>query len=262
MPIVVEKAAREDEHPLDRIAGGDYDFLDFGCSKGGSLRLGMELFGGERGLGIDFDPAKVAASRAAGHDAVLADVTALDLDAGAVSFVLLMHFLEHLAGFDTARKALNSACRVARDFVFIRHPWFDSDAALFDMGFKFYWSDWHGHPNRFGKIDFFKVLSRSKRVHRWFLLGYDRLEDTLSTDLIALSGPLDSQGATEDDMAVRVRRPIPFQTYRQIACLVQINPEFEVRDVLAELKQRRHELIHDSWSGRGAAGSDDAASGR
>ena len=52
----------------------DYDFLDFGCSKGGSMEFAQATFGG-RGLGLDIDPAKVAASKAAGFDAAVQDVS-------------------------------------------------------------------------------------------------------------------------------------------------------------------------------------------
>jgi SAM-dependent methyltransferase len=230
----------------EQIAAGDYDFLDFGCSKGGSLLLGKELFGGRRGLGLDIDAAKVAAARCAGHDAVLADVTNLNLAPGAVSFVLMMHFLEHLPGYEAARQAIESATRIARDFVFIRHPWFDSDGALFDLGLKFYWSDWRGHPNRFGKLDFFKVLARARRVHRWLLLGYEPVMDTLSRDLVDLEGPADSQATSQSAISDRPRQIIGVPTYRQIAGLVQINPAFDVEPLLAKLRQRHHLLIYDS----------------
>jgi hypothetical protein len=231
---------------LSALRGGEYDFLDFGCSKGGSLQLGKGLFGGRRGLGIDLDPAKVAASRHAGHDAMQADATSLQLATGSVSFVLMMHFLEHLPGFGPAQMAIKSACRVARDFVFIRHPWFDSDGALFDLGLKFYWSDWRGHPNRFGKIDFFKVLSQVPSVRRWCLFGYVRINTTATRDLIELNGPSDSQGATAADLERRASRPIDFRTYQQIACFIQINPDFELKPVFAALRLRGHELIFDS----------------
>lgn len=35
------------------------DFIDFGSSKGGSINLGIQIFGGENGLGIDIDAEKI-----------------------------------------------------------------------------------------------------------------------------------------------------------------------------------------------------------
>src|SRR5215470_13328342 len=63
----------------------DTDFLDFGCSRGGSLRVAAALFGGQNGLGVDIDPAKVAAAQEAGAAAIVADATALSLPADSVS---------------------------------------------------------------------------------------------------------------------------------------------------------------------------------
>lgn len=37
----------------------DYDFLDFGCSQGASLRFGVNTLRGTRGIGFDIDPQKV-----------------------------------------------------------------------------------------------------------------------------------------------------------------------------------------------------------
>ena len=54
-----------------------YDFIDFGCSKGGSIEFAKKSFGVERGVGIDIDPAKVATARAAGHNAMIADARKL-----------------------------------------------------------------------------------------------------------------------------------------------------------------------------------------
>ena len=33
-----------------------YDFVDFGCSSGGSIKFAMERLGGVNGIGVDLDP--------------------------------------------------------------------------------------------------------------------------------------------------------------------------------------------------------------
>ena len=72
-----------------------YDFLDFGCSTGGSMRFGQQRLGGKRGLGIDIDEQKVAATRMAGYDAECVDLTDPKRFSGKVRFTILSHFLEH-----------------------------------------------------------------------------------------------------------------------------------------------------------------------
>jgi len=107
-----------------------FDFIDFGASTGGSIDFALRILGGERPLGIDIDPEKVARMQAEGFDCIEADVTALDLQENSVRFVVLSHFLEHLPTLDHVRRALQSASRVASEFLFIQGPFFDADEYL------------------------------------------------------------------------------------------------------------------------------------
>lgn len=114
------------------------DFLDFGCSSGSSIKFAKERFGAERGVGIDIDPVKVAKTRDLGFEAIEADASALKLPPKSVSFCIMSHFLEHLPGLRVAQKCISSACRVSRDFVYIKPPWFDADFDLWKLGYKVY----------------------------------------------------------------------------------------------------------------------------
>lgn len=126
-----------------------YDFVDFGCSKGGSMRFAMDALGGQRGIGLDIDPDKVDACRRSGFEAEVADLTELgEAWEQSARFVTLSHFLEHLPTRELAFRCLDSAIKVARSFVFVRQPYFDADRYLHSEGLKLFWSDWHGHPNK------------------------------------------------------------------------------------------------------------------
>lgn len=128
-----------------------YDFLDLGCSAGGSIPYCQKRFGANRGLGIDTDPAKVAKARAAGLDALHADATRLtDLPGLRESghrfrFVSMLHFLEHLPSPAAVEDVLRNAAAVATDFLFIRHPSFEGEAYLSTLGLRQYWWRWSGH---------------------------------------------------------------------------------------------------------------------
>lgn len=107
--------------PVDP-AMGVYDYLDFGCSEGGSLSFARDVLGGRRGLGLDIDPQKVAKARSAGFEALQMDVTALQAYPNCTSFVTMTHFLEHLPGYHLAKKCVLSGITAARDFVVFRQP--------------------------------------------------------------------------------------------------------------------------------------------
>lgn len=128
------------------------DFIDLGASKGGSLRYCSRRFGG-RGLGIDIDPGKVAATRGEGFDVVCADATALNVHK-AVRYVAAMDFFEHLPDVDTTRLILRSAAEAATDFIFVRHPSFEGEHYLRQMGLCQYWHEWSGHTNHLRISDF------------------------------------------------------------------------------------------------------------
>lgn len=133
------------------------DFLDFGCSRGASIKWGRKMFGGHRGLGIDVSEPKVRAAAAAGHDAILFDINNLPPET-LVRFTLMVHFLEHVRGIQETRDFVQRACEISKEFVFIRQPYFDADGYLFQSGLKLFWSDWTGHPNQMTTLQFYRLM--------------------------------------------------------------------------------------------------------
>ncbi|MCF8468320.1 MAG: hypothetical protein K9G33_13035 [Sneathiella sp.] len=145
----------------DYVRAENFDFLDFGCSRGGSIEWGKKLFGAQKGLGIDIDPKKVQEAREAGHNAIKFDLLKIP-PRKLVRFTLLSHFLEHVPDLTLVETFVRKACDVSKEFVLIKQPYFDSDGPLLQNGFKTYWSDWTGHPNRMSTLDLFLLLSRLK----------------------------------------------------------------------------------------------------
>jgi SAM-dependent methyltransferase len=174
-----------------------YDFVDFGCSAGGSIAFGRDCLGGRNGLGVDINPEKVAAARAAGLSAEVADVTKLDpREVGAVRFVIMAHFLEHLPGRNAAQACILSACKVADEFVFIRQPYFDADGYLFSLNLKLYWSDWRGHPNHMTSLDFHNALDpllKAGKISRYLLFFRTKIENSHDPAVHPISSPINQQ---------------------------------------------------------------------
>ncbi|MBA8906827.1 class I SAM-dependent methyltransferase [Aminobacter ciceronei] len=197
----------------------DYDFIDFGCSKGGSIAYAAKAFGVPRGIGIDISPEKVEATRGAGFDAMLADARTLSAYPKAVSFVTMLDFLEHLPGLSDARTCILSASEVAKDFIFIRQPWFDSDGYLMSLGLKLYWSDWRGHPNAMTSLEFHNVLSRIPNIEDFRIYGRDPILDSDHPAVHPIGSPTDQHewkaGTHDPKPAVPFDRPV----FKQIMCI-------------------------------------------
>jgi SAM-dependent methyltransferase len=136
-----------------------YDFVDLGCSHGGSLEYCTKRFRANRGIGLDIDPRKVDEARAAGHEAVVADVTQLEVH-DRVRFVSMMDFLEHLPNLDAVEAVIAGAARIATDFLFIRHPSFEGEDYLGSMGLRQYWWHWRGHPTHPQVADYCRIFER------------------------------------------------------------------------------------------------------
>lgn len=172
-----------------------YDFLDFGCSAGGSLDWAKNRFGGRRGLGIDRNAGKVAAARAAGYEVVEADAARLDQFSGKVRFSTMVHFLEHLPSIEAARTVVATAMSVSRDFLYIRQPWFDSDGDLMRRGLKLYWSHWLGHPLPMSSLQawaLFEELRAANRCARFAIYGRSPIRTSDDAAVLPLSAPRDS----------------------------------------------------------------------
>ena len=185
--------------PLDFAAfirEGGYDHIDFGCSKGGSLTLARDQFGGKRGLGIDIDPAKIEQTHAAGFDALAFNIHDIP-DEKLVRFVILSHFLEHVPNPSDVQAFIKKACAIATDFVFIQQPCFDADGYLTGLGLKVFWSDWRGHPNPMSSLELWRMVRNLQRanVPATFSLHLRGLvTDSADPSIHPLASPVDQHG--------------------------------------------------------------------
>lgn len=141
------------------------DFIDIGSGVGGSLQSVGKRIGG-RGVGIDTNKDKVIAAQRRGLDVVYGDIFDLPHDIS-VRFVTFDNVLEHMPDIEKAENALGIACRIAREFVYIRHPSFEDEAYLAALGLKQYWTDWTGHPSHILLTDYMKMFARLG-VRSWY----------------------------------------------------------------------------------------------
>ena len=217
-----------------------YDFLDFGASKGGCIDFAKARLGGTNGFGVDIDPRKVAQMRALGYACVEGDVTALELPDDSVRFVTMSHVLEHLPDLDAVARALESAARVASDFLFIQGPFFDADGLLAVDGLKFYWSDWSGHKCHLTTGDLGRTL-KALALDDYVCMGRLPVKDSGDSAIHPLDSPrnqheYDAEAhSPKPDLAFvppRYETPV----YREIVCVVRLREFAGWQDVVAARK--------------------------
>jgi hypothetical protein len=215
-----------------------YDFLDFGCSGGGSIIYVTRIFPGVRGLGLDVDPRKVAKAKEAGFDAEVCDVASLTAAPDQVRFVVMSHFLEHLTGRKPAFDCLLAAARVATEFVVIRQPWFDADGYLFGLGLKFYWSHWRGHRYHMTALEMqqcMEALASQGAIEQYALFGRKPVRDSGDPSVHPLASPVDQH---EWDKTVHPPKPsvafgIPI--YREL-CAVAVRNGGQIDELARRFK--------------------------
>lgn len=209
-----------------------YDFIDLGASSGGSLVWAAKAFGGT-GLGVDLSEEKAAAARATGHRMLVADARDIKLADGSVRFCTALDFLEHLPSIEDAGAVIQSAVRLARDFVFIALPNFDNEALLRQIKLKRYYTDWSGHSLHLRTTQLDEMLQATGHTARVF--RYGEMFDTWDRSIIPLSAPRNSSFYDPGSFD-----PKPFQILprkkiyqRTLAVLVK-RPDLSINEILMQ----------------------------
>lgn len=210
-----------DSEPIDLTP---YEFLDFGCSAGGSLRRFGKLFECTKpGLGLDISEEKVKATREAGFDAELCDLTTYRTD-DQVRFVVMNHLLEHIPDMLAVQDIIATGCRLARDFVYIGQPYFDADPYLFSHGLKLYWSHWSGHTNHMTLLEFRNVLEKLRQqglIERYLLVSRTPITDSTDPAIHCIDSPIDQHDHIPGNHSPKPRLPFAFPVFRESAALIQ-----------------------------------------
>jgi hypothetical protein len=169
-----------------------YDFVDLGCSNGGSILQCTKRFHVQRGIGIDLDQRKVERTREAGFEAIVADARDFRLDR-AVSFVSIMDFCEHLPDLATVEQVLSAAAVSARDFILIKHPSFEGQEYAESLGMRQYWWHWRGHTAHVRVADYCSMFERLG-LNQYMIRYIERIGDSTHPSVIPTTMPIDVTG--------------------------------------------------------------------
>lgn len=207
-----------------RIEARAYDFIDFGSSTGGSIGYCMRRFRASRGLGIDIKPAEVEKIRASGFDAVQADIMSFECPPGSFRFVSMMDFLEHLPDLQCVERVLARAKRMARDFLFIRHPSFEDEHYLSAVGLKQFWTDWPGgHTAKLTVADFSSIFRRLE-LNQHCISFRGPAIDSDDPAMLPISAPPNQHAYDADRHGRKPCIVFPRPIYGQIDLFVALHP--------------------------------------
>jgi len=230
------------------ISNEGADFIDFGCSSGGSLDYATRVFKGEKGIGIDLQAANVEKTKAAGYLALQGDLTKIRPLSRRVRFVIMSHFLEHVPSVTDAKRCIRSAINSSDEFVYIQQPFFDADPLFMQHGLKAYWSDWHGHPNRMTSLEFHNILHpflQEGLIDRFAIYGRKPIKKSKDVALLNLSEP---QNQSKWDKKIHSPKPktssFDFKAFYDLIVIINLNGFDAIETYKKKIKPDH--LIYDS----------------
>jgi SAM-dependent methyltransferase len=199
-----------------------YDFVDIGCSAGGSLQHAAKRFGAERGIGIDINPEKVAAARERGLHAVAADIADVG-GRGVVRFATMMQTLEHLPDLDAVHAVLARAAELATDFLYIHHPSFEDEHYLLARDLRLYYHNWSGHPCHALCADFFDIFERLGLM-QYHVRPLQPIEDSSHPAVLPVSAPKNQHEYDESIHGAKPELRFDRLIYRHLEFFVALRP--------------------------------------
>jgi SAM-dependent methyltransferase len=199
-----------------------YDFIDFGCSSGGSLQHCAKRFNATRGLGIDIDGKKVTEARKKGLHAIAADITDIPGNK-VVRFASMMQTLEHLSDLKKVEATITRASELATDFLYIHHPSFEDEHYLRANGLHLYYHNWSGHPCHALRTELFRIFEKLDLL-TYHVRPLMPIVDSSHPSVLPLGVPKNQHEYSEEihgpKLFVRFDRPI----YQHVEMFVLLRP--------------------------------------
>lgn len=213
-----------DDGLLQDLSRGSFDFADLGCGTGESITYCQKRFRSGPGLGFDISDTKIEKARAAGYSIAHADVTQLDFPDNCVSYCTMLDFLEHLYSEEDACRILSAAGRMARDFLFIRHPSFEDIDFLAEHNLKLGWTDWRGHRNPLLLSDYDRIF-RSFGWSDYVVIHQKQIVDSQHSAIVPVTAPTDTVRYDPDVHGPKPRVSFHKAVWTQFDIFVRLNPE-------------------------------------
>ena len=208
-----------------KVSLSEFEFVDFGCSAGGSLEKFPRMFKTKKpGLGLDISKEKVEVTRAAGHRAEICDLTTFR-HPEKVRFVGMSHLLEHIPDFNHVKHIIATACSLAKEFVYISQPFFDADGKLFENNLKLYCSHWSGHPNHMTVLEFHNVLQpmlEKGTLKRFLIVGKKPILDSENKAVHPLTSPINQHAYDAAKHDPKKIMKFDFLVFRETIALIDM----------------------------------------
>ncbi|MCA9349301.1 class I SAM-dependent methyltransferase [Candidatus Saccharibacteria bacterium] len=172
-----------------------YNFIDLGAGDGASL-VNIERIIGGNGVGVELSTKKVQKAFELKRNVYQGNALDLHKIPGKVDFVTCDNFLEHLLTFEDVYSMLEQASKVARKFIYVRHPSFENVDYLKSLGLRTYWSHWHGHTAHVTIKDFVEMFNRLG-IYDVKVVPVCKIKDSTDDKILPVGAPIDQHDYDE-----------------------------------------------------------------
>jgi hypothetical protein len=147
-------------------------------------------------LGVDRKEQYSEAVKKKGYKLKLGNILTEEFDWPTAAVYLAFDFLEHLPSKEDSDNVLRTMLERSKRGVWLRMPSFEQDGTgekpLRDLGMRFAWTHWHGHPSHYLVSDAMRVIKlirpKAKVKHKHNQL----IHDTHHTSVVPIDAPLDT----------------------------------------------------------------------
>lgn len=198
------------------------DFLDLGSGGGRSYEYVRRTIGLKVGVSLDLNPEKAMECRRVNDLSFVYDIREVPYSFGAVSAAFMLNVLQQIPAEKSVLQVVQNALVASRDYVVIRQPFFDHDAALAELGFRSYWGDWSTHLSRMD-LPFLAGLGRrcGPFAERLRVFGIDRIGESQSPFILPLTAPPEQQGYDEALHGAKSEVAFDFPSYREVMVIIE-----------------------------------------
>ena len=151
----------------------------------------------------------------------------------------MSHFLEHVPNRNDVKDFIRKACNLSKKFVYIQQPFFDADGYLFDKGYKLFWSDWKGHPNRMAPLELYLILRDLKQEGlpiNFSLHAYKRVSNANDPCIHPLSSKIDRHEYDHNiDPRKNLDNNFDFNIFKETICLITFS-ESSHKEILNKIR--------------------------
>lgn len=216
-PLAIQKSGL-----YDLLASGVVDFIDLGAGNGASYEYVRRTTGLKVGVSLDLIPDKVTECRRVNDLSFVYDIREVPYSFGAVSATFMLNVLQQLPSEKSVLQVVQNALVASRDYVVIRQPFFDHDAALAGLGYRSYWGDWSEHLSRMD-LPFLTGLARrcGPFAERLRVFGIDPIGNSTSPFILPLSAPPEQDRYDAALHGDKTEMAFDFPSYREVLVIIE-----------------------------------------